>query len=129
MRCILLTACLLGLCMQTSHARVQHSLHQNPAHDMVQTLQHMGRLLNTIDNKQEANAATSELWELYTRFSRLQQAAEQQQEMPPALLERHLGQMDSAMNLFRLACARLVREKFYGSAPLSKAVKEIAGQF
>lgn len=129
MRCIILAACLWGLCLQSAHARSQHHLLQNPAHDMVQTLHHMGQMLNTVDNKQEAAAASSELRQLYTRFSQLQQAAEQQQEMSPAALKHHLAQMDSAMNYFRLACARLVREKFYGSASLSKAVKEIASQF
>ena len=129
MRGIVTAAFLWVICLLPASARSQQTVHRNPAHDMVQTLHHMGQLLNTVDNKQEATAATAELRQLYTRFFRLQQAAEQQQGMPPAALERHLAQMDAAMNYFRLACARLVREKFYGSTPLSKAVKEIAGQF
>ena len=47
----------------------------------------------------------------------------------PAALERHLSSMDLAMNDFRMACARLIQEKFYGSATLGKAVKKMARDF
>lgn len=37
--------------------------------------------------------------------------------------------MDMAMNDFRLACARLLQEKCYGSTKLGKAIKTVAAKF
>ena len=48
---------------------------------------------------------------------------------PPANLNKHLAEMDMAMNDFRLACARLLQEKCYGSTKLGKAIKTVAAKF
>jgi hypothetical protein len=56
----------------------------------------------------------------------MQDAAENH---PPANLNRHLAEMDMAMNDFRLACARLLQEKCYGSTKLGKAIKTVAAKF
>ncbi len=96
---------------------------------MVQTLNSMSALLDCVTHKANADTATTEPKKLHTRFRELQQAAEHLPPMTNEKLNRHLVQMDTAMNHFRLACARLMREKFYGSTALGKAVKEIAVLF
>lgn len=109
----------------TARTTAQHS----PAQGMVQTLNGMSALLNSVRSKAAADAAAPQLLAQYEEFRQLQTTAEEQPPMTEAAMERHLSTMDQAMNEFRLACARLVQEKFYGSAPLGKAVKKIARDF
>lgn len=113
------------ICRATAHTTAQHS----PAQGMVQSLNSMSALLNSVRSKAAADAATPQLLARYKEFRQLQAAAEEQPPMTAAAMERHLSTMDQAMNEFRLACARLVQEKFYASAPLGKAVKKVAQNF
>ncbi len=126
---------LLGalLCLPPAEARSERlraaAAPHSPARGMVQTLNSMSTLLGSVCSRAAADAAAPQLLARYKEFRHLQAAAEEQPPMPPAVMERHLGSMDLAMNDFRLACARLVQEKFYGSATLGKAVKKIAQDF
>lgn len=89
----------------------------------------MSALLNAINSKSAADAAVPQLLNQYKEFRFLQTAAEAQPPMSDTAMRRHLSAMDSAMNDFRMSCARLVQEKFYGSTALGKAVKKIARDF
>lgn len=130
---------LLGtlLCLSPAEARVHHArratahtaAEHSPAQGMVQTLNSMSAQLNSVHSKTAADAAAPQLMEQYKEFRSLQAAAEEQPPMTSAALERHLSSMDLAMNDFRMACARLIQEKFYGSATLGKAVKKMARDF
>lgn len=121
------------LCGLTAAAPVQAStraLHSNPAaQEMLQTLQSMSHLLNSVNNHSTAENATPRLIQLYKDYKVQQAAAEKQPPMSSAGLTRHLAQMDSAMNNFRMACARLMQEKFYGSARLGNTVKKLVQTF
>lgn len=126
---LLLLGILLG--MSQSDARVAHHAdgQQSYAKSMVQELNSMSALLNAVHSKSAADAAAPQLLNQYKEFRILQMAAEGQPPMSDTALRRHLGAMDCAMNDFRISCARLVQEKFYGSTALGKAVKKIARDF
>ena len=128
---VLLLGCMLCLppLQARSYIRITNSAEKAPAENMVQTLNSMSALLDCVTHKANADTAATELKKLHTRFRELQQAAEHLPPMTNKKLNRHLVQMDTAMNHLRLACARLMREKFYGSTALGKAVKEIAVLF
>lgn len=106
-------------------AAAQHS----PAQGMVQALDSMSALLNSVYSKAEADAAAQQLLKQYKEFRRLQAAAEELPPMPHKNMQQHLSDMEQAMNGFRMACVRLAQEKCYGSAPLGKAVKKLAQDF
>lgn len=122
---------LLGalLCLNPAEARGTTAAPHASARSMVQTLNGMSTLLNSIHSRAAADAAAPQLLALYKEFRHLQATAEEQPPMPPVAMERHLRIMDQAMNDFRLACGRLVQEKFYGSTSLGKAVKKLARDF
>lgn len=113
----------------TRRAAARTTAQHSPAQGMVQSLNGMSALLNSVRSKAAADAAAPQLLAQYKEFRQLQVAAKEQPDMTEAAMERHLSTMDQAMNDFRLACARLVQEKFYGSAPLGKAVKKMAQNF
>lgn len=102
---------------------------QSPAQDMVQTLHSMRFVLDGVKDKPSADAAAPKLLELNRQFHARQAAAEDMPPMTDAALNRHLSRMDQAMNDFRLACARVLQEKCYGSTQLGKAVKKVAQGF
>lgn len=122
---------LLGalLCLNPTEARSTTAAPHASARSMVQTLNGMSTLLNSVHSRDAADAAAPQLLAQYKEFRHLQAAAEEQPPMPPVAMERHLRIMDQAMNDFRLACGRLVQEKFYGSTTLGKAVKRLARDF
>ena len=93
---------------------------------MLQNLRAMSTLLDSVGTRAAADAATPRLLELNKEFHKMQEAAENH---PPANLNRHLAEMDLAMNDFRLSCARLLQEKCYGSTKLGKAIKTVAAKF
>ncbi len=136
MRCILLL--ILGAAMYSSTAETRqhprrdsarhHAAHGRPAQQMLNTLASMGNLLNTVQSKATADNAAPALQEMYQQYQ-LQRNAAEEQPMTNAALNHHLAQMDKAMNNFRLACARLMQEKFYGSAQLGRTVRKIAKDF
>lgn len=110
---------------RTPHAAVQH----RPAQDMLQTMESMTRLMDSVRNRQAADAAAPQLSKLYKEYRTQRKAAENAAPMTGQLLEKHLSQMDRSMDDFRMACARLMRENFYGSTKLGGAVKKIAKGF
>ncbi len=126
---------LLGALLYQSPAEARSGNHgadavqQSAARGMLQTLNGMSALLNSVHSKAAADAAAPQLLTQYKEFRHLQAAADEQVPMSRAAMERHLCSMDQAMNDFRLACARLMQEKFYGSTALGKAVKKIARNF
>ena len=98
----------------------------SPAWGMLQSLRTMTLLLDRVNSRSTADAAAPRLLELNRDFHRQQAAAEN---APPADLHRHLADMDQAMNDFRLACARVMQEKCYGSSRLGKAIRQTANEF
>lgn len=125
--CILLVA-LGALCVPVQAAHTRHSVSRqlSPAQGMLQNLRAMSTLLDSVGTRAAADAAAPRLLELSKEFHKMQDAAENH---PPANLNRHLAEMDMAMNDFRLACARLLQEKCYGSTKLGKAIKTEAAKF
>ena len=126
--CILLAAvAALSVPAQAGYTRRSVSSRQHsPAQGMLQSLRAMSQLLAGVNNRAAADAAAPRLLELSQVFHRQQAAAEN---APPANLNRHLADMNLAMNDFRLACARLLQEKCYGSTQLGKAIRKTAGEF
>ena len=106
-------------------AAPQHS----PAQAMLDSLNSMTHRLNQVSCRQQADTAAQELLQLHQEYRARRDAAENMPEMPARALDRHLARMDSAMNHFRLACARLLREKCYGSAQLRNAIQTVARDF
>lgn len=136
MRCIYLLILGAVLCSSTAEARhhfrqvpARHRAAQGvPAQQMLSTLASMGNLLNTVHSKATADNAAPVLQEMYQQY-RQQRSAAEEQPMPETALNQHLAQMDKAMNDFRLICAHLMQEKFYGSAQLGRTVRKIAKDF
>ena len=100
-----------------------------PAQEMVQTLESMSLLLNSVSSRSTAENAAPRLAQLYKAYKQQQNRAENMPPMSDSMLSRHLEKMDSAMNNFRMACARLMQEKFYGSNQLRGTVRKIAQHF
>ena len=123
---LLLTLGVLCVPVQAAHTRHSVSRQLSPAQGMLQNLRGMTTLLDSIGTRAAADAAAPRLLELNKEFHKMQEAAENH---PPANLNRHLAEMDLAMNDFRLACARLLQEKCYGSAKLGKALKTVTRSF
>ena len=116
------------LCVPAQAAHTRHSVSRqlSPAQGMLQDLRAMTTLLDSVGSRAAADAAAPRLLGLNEEFHRMQEAAE---DHPPANLNRHLAEMDLAMNDFRLSCARLLQEKCYGSTKLGKAIKTVAAKF
>lgn len=106
-------------------AELQHS----PAQAMLNSLDSMTNRLNQVSSRQEAETAAPELLQLHQEYLVRRDAAEDMPEMPSGALDRHLARLDRSMNHFRLACARLLREKCYGSAQLRNAIQTVARDF
>ena len=123
---LLLTLGVLCVPAQAAHTRHSVSRQLSPAQGMLQNLRGMTTLLDSVGTRAAGDAAAPRLLELNKEFHKMQEAAENH---PPANLNRHLAEMDLAMNDFRLACARLLQEKCYGSAKLGKAIKTVAARF
>lgn len=100
-----------------------------PAQEMLQTLNSMSALLNSVHSRQNADMADPRLSDLYQQYIAHRNAAENMPPMSERNMSQHLAQMDSGMNTFRLACARLIQLRFYGSAKLGRTVKKIAQDF
>lgn len=123
---LLLTLGILCVPAQAAHTRHSVSRQLSPAQGMLQNLRGMSTLLDSVGSRAAADAAAPRLLELNEEFHKMQEAAE---DHPPANLNRHLAEMDLAMNDFRLSCARLLQEKCYGSAKLGKALKIVTKSF
>lgn len=136
MRLILATLCgaalLAGLQAQaSSHTgrRAPGATAYTPAQGMLSTLNSMSFNLNQVDSRQKADAAAPALLELHQQYLQQRETAENMPDMPQRALDQHLARLDTAMNSFRLACARLLREKCYGSTRLGGAIKHIVQDF
>ena len=123
---LLLTLGILCVPAQAAHTRHSVSRQLSPAQGILQNLRGMSTLLDSVDTRASADAAAPRLLELNKEFHKMQEAAE---DHPPANLNRHLAEMDLAMNDFRLACARVLQEKCYGSTKLGQAIKTVANRF
>ncbi len=110
---------------RVSHVAAQH----RPAQEMLQTMESMTRLMDSVRNREAADAAAPQLTKLYKEYRTQRNAAENAAPMTGQALEKHLTQMDRSMDDFRMACARLMRENFYGSTRLGGTVKKIAKGF
>lgn len=99
------------------------------AHQMLQTLDSMALLLDSVTSRQKADAAAPLLAEHYAAYISQRTSAERSPEISDDALEQHMARMEGAMNHFRLSCARLVSEKFYHSAALGRIVQTIAQDF
>ena len=110
---------------RVSHVAAQH----RPAQEMLQTMESMTRLMDSVRNREAADATAPQLTKLYKEYRTQRNAAENAAPMTGQALEKHLTQMDRSMDDFRMACARLMREKFYGSTRLGGTVKKIAKGF
>lgn len=112
----------------TAHTR--HSAAPNhPARQMLGTLESMTTLLDSVHTRQAADAAAPQLAGLYKKYRTHRNAAEDTPPMSGQEMTRHLARMDHSMDAFRMACARLMQEKFYGSTKLGGTVRKIAQGF
>ncbi len=102
---------------------------RHPAQSMLSTLERMSLLLNKVDTRMEADAAAPVLLKLHQQYLSQRDAAEGGPDMPARALDEHLARLDTSMNTFRLACARLLREKCYGSTQLGGAIRKVAQDF
>lgn len=100
-----------------------------PAREMLQSLDSMSALLHSVSSRQTADLAAPRLTELYNRYTKQRNAAENMPSMSEKAMTQHLTRMDEGMNTFRLACARLIQVKFYGSEKLGHTVQKIAHEF
>lgn len=118
-----------GIPVQASPRSMHAAAHTRPAQEMVQTLESMSLLLNSVSSRSTAENAAPRLAQLYKAYKLQQNRAENMPPMSGSMLSRHLEKMDSAMNNFRMSCARLMQEKFYGSNQLRGTVRKIAQDF
>ena len=114
---------------QASPRSMHAGVPSRPAQEMVQTLESMSLLLNSVSNRSTAENAAPRLAQLHKAYKQQQNHAENMPPMSDSMLSRHLEKMDRAMNNFRMACARLMQEKFYGSNQLRGTVRKIAQDF
>lgn len=130
---LILAAIICAPSVQANHHSVRAvkgaGLRYSPAQEMLQSLDSMSTLLNSVYSRQAADAAVPQLSELYKQYIEQRNAAENMPIMSEQAMTRHMAQMDSGMNTFRLACARLIQAKFYDSAQLGRTVKRIAQDF
>lgn len=136
MKLFLFTALVAAVSLPSVQAK-NHSRHipaaavhrYAPAQEMLQSLDSMSILLNSVHSQQAADLAAPQLNKLYRRYTAHSAAAENMPPMSDKALNAHLANMDKGMNNFRLACARLIQAKFYGSAKLGQTVMKIAQNF
>lgn len=100
-----------------------------PAHGMLQSLSEMSSLLNSVHSRHAADTAAPRLLSLYHQYLAQRNAAENMTGMSSQAMDRHLALMDSGMNDFRLACARLIQKNFYNSPDLKSCIRTIAENF
>ena len=130
---ILCSAALLAGLQAQAHSRTSRrgpgAAVYAPAQGMLSSLNSMSFTLNQVDSRQKADSAAPALLEQHQQYLQQREAAEHMPDMPQRAMEQHLARLDTAMNSFRLACARLLREKCYGSTRLGGAIKHVIQDF
>ena len=114
---------------RSHNRRTSTQVRHTPAQAMLNTLDSMTLTLNSVQNKATADAAAPILLTQHQKYQLQRDAADSMPELPEPALIQHLSRLDKSMNNFRLACARLLREKCYGSSRLGEAIRKVVQAF